>query len=334
MAIAPAHRPLDARAASLLDIDPELGEALDPRQLAEARARAVVAVLDLPPGPWSPERIADMASRPFAVLVVDGLLVRELVLAGSTTTELLAPGDLVDFRRPDDALLPTVTQWSVPESAEVAIIDDRILAMLRSWPLVGRVLLDRATRRSGRLVTHRAIAQLPRVDERLLAFFGHLAERWGRVGTAGVIVPLHLTHETLGRLIGARRPTVSLALKELSSGGMLERRADGAWLLHQEAFDALATDPGSAARWQPADARPLPEDDEDARPRRPAMGGVAGMRPTDVEALASRVASLHADHAARVARCESVLASVRATRRATAAERRSGDHGGEPVAAS
>jgi CRP/FNR family transcriptional regulator, cyclic AMP receptor protein len=317
-------RPVEARAASLLDIDPELGETLDPRHLPEARARAVVALVDLPPGPWSPEPIAAMASRPFALLVADGLLVRELLLAGSTATELVGPGDLVDFRKPADPLLPTVTRWSVPESAEVAIIDDRILAMLRSWPHIGRVLLDRAARSAGRLVTHRAIAQLPRVDERLLAFFGHLAERWGRVGTAGMVIPMHLTHETLGRLIGARRPTVSLALKELASRGLLERRADGAWLLHWEAFDALATDSDPAARWQPAEARSVPDDESDsASPARP-MGSYedGGMRPADAAALADRVAFLHAEHAARVARSASVLEHVRATRRAMEADRR------------
>ncbi|HEX2105104.1 MAG TPA: helix-turn-helix domain-containing protein [Solirubrobacteraceae bacterium] len=333
MAIAPAHRPLEARAASLLDIDAELGDTLDPRHLAEARARAVVAVVDLPSGPWSPAPIEELGSRPFAILVVDGLLVREVLLAGSTATELLGPGDLVDFRPADDALLPTTIQWSVPEAAEVAIIDDRILAMLRSWPLIGRILLERAARRAGRLATHRAIAQLPRVDERLLALFGHVAEHWGRVGTAGMVIPLHLTHETLGRLIGARRPTVSLALKELSTAGMLERRADGAWLLHREAFEALATDPGSTARWQPADARALAPDEEEASDSRRAMGAPAGLRPADVEALADRVAFLHAEHAARVARCTSVLETARATRRAMQAERRSGGGGFGPVAA-
>jgi CRP/FNR family cyclic AMP-dependent transcriptional regulator len=321
MATAPAHRPLEARAASLLDIDPELGETLDSRTLAEARGRAVVAVLDLPNGPWSPEPIEHMASRPFALLVVDGLVVRELLLAGSTATELLGPGDLVDFRRPQDALLPTTTRWSVPETAQVAIIDDRMLAMLRTWPMVGRVLLDRAARRAGRLVTHRAIAQLSRVDERLLAFFGHLAERWGRVGTAGMVIPLHLTHETLGRLIGARRPTVSLALKELSSAGFLERRADGAWLLHREAFEALAPDPASAARWQPADARPVPAEEDETGP--PALGltAVTGLRAVDVAALADRVSSLHTEHAARIQRCARVLETARATRRALEADR-------------
>jgi CRP-like cAMP-binding protein len=332
MASAPTQRPFEVRAASLFDVDPELGETLDPRHLAEARARAVIAVLDLPTGAWSPGALTEWASRPFALLVVDGLVVRELLLAGSTATELIGPGDLVDFRAPPDALLPTVTEWSVPEAAEIAIIDDRILAMLRTWPLIGRVLLDRAARRADRLVTHRAIAQLPRVDQRLLAFFGHLAERWGRVAPAGMVIPVHLTHESLGRLIGARRPTVSLALKELSTGGMLERRGDGAWLLHHEAFEALATDRALLGRWQPADARGVPEEPDDGRPARPVTA-VTGLRRADVEALAGRVATLHAEYAARVKYTRQVLEQARQTRDSLREDRRHWNTPGRTAAA-
>ena len=284
------------------------------------RVRAVVATLELPSGRWDPASVEEMTSRPFALLVVDGLVVRELLLAGSTATELLGPGDLVDFRATEDALLPTVTSWSVPDAARLAIVDDRVLPMLRTWPVIGRILLERAAHRSGRLAVHRAIAQLPRVDQRLLAYFAHLSERWGRVSSAGMVVPLQLTHETLGRLIGARRPTVSLALKELSAGGLLERRADGAWLLRYEAFDTLATDRAAAERWQPADARTVP--DEEADTSEPLRRSAAlGFRAVDVAALADRVEQLQAEHASRIANCTRVIESVRATRSALAVER-------------
>src|SRR3954463_5857283 len=194
------------RAASLFDIDPELAEGLDARRRAEARARAIVATVDLPAGPWSPTQLSEGVTRPFALMVVDGLVLRELLLAGSTATELLGPCDIVALAPSDDALLPSHAEWMVPQAARIAVLDDRIMQILRTWPGVGRLLLDRAARREARLSTHRAIAQLPRVDQRLLAFFAHLSERWGRVGAEGVVMPLHLTHEPLGRLIGARPP--------------------------------------------------------------------------------------------------------------------------------
>ena len=239
---------IELRAASLFEVDPELAEALDERQLADARLRAIVPVADLAAGVWPIARLGSATAQPFAIMVVDGIVLRELLLAGSTATELLGPGDVVDFTGADDGLLPADVRWSVPDAARIMVLDDRLLAILRTWPGVARVLLSRTVDRERRLSTHRAIAQLPRVDLRLLAFFGHLGERWGRVTPAGVLLPLHLTHETLGRLIGARRPTVSLALKDLAAGNMLERRQDGAWLLRYEALQSLGAARGDSLR--------------------------------------------------------------------------------------
>jgi CRP/FNR family cyclic AMP-dependent transcriptional regulator len=92
-------------------------------------------------------------------------------------------------------------------------------------------LFDRLSERSMRLATTQAISQLTRVDRRLKALFWHLAERWGRVGGEGVVIPLALTHRILGQLVGARRPTVSTALSELALRDELVRRVDGSWLL-------------------------------------------------------------------------------------------------------
>ena len=321
MAVATAE-PFEFRAASLFDIDPELGELLDARQLAEARPRAIVAVADLPTGPWAPDLLRRVNARPFALMVVDGVLVRELLLAGSTATELLGPCDIVAHELPDDALLVTEARWTVPEAARIAILDDRVLAIMRTWPGVGRLLLNRAAQRELRLSTHRAIAQLPRVDQRLLAFFGHLAERWGRVAAAGVVIPLQLTHETLGRLIGARRPTVSLALKELASTALLERRNDGSWLLGYEAFERLGAESMIPPGWQPADARPVAlavrETGSAADGDRGARAGVSA---ADMQALRARVEGLRSTHATRMSRTTTLLERSRAARLVVARER-------------
>jgi CRP/FNR family cyclic AMP-dependent transcriptional regulator len=296
------------RAASLFDIDSELAERLGPTQRAEARGRAIVPVADLPAGPWSPVELGDVASRPFALMVVEGLLLRELVLTGSTATELLGPPDIVSVLPTDDALLPAEVQWSVPQAARIVVLDDRLVHVLRAWPGVGRVLLDRAARREARLATHRAIAQLPRVDQRLLAFFAHLGERWGRVAGDGVVLPLQLTHETLGRLIGARRPTVSLALKELAASGSVERRKDGSWLLTYEAFELFGAGDQVPIGWQAADARQLPDGEQDAPDRPP------GVKPEDIDVLRKRVEHLRREHADRLSRGVHVLERSRQVR--------------------
>jgi CRP-like cAMP-binding protein len=310
---------IELRAASLFDVDPELAEALDQRQLAEARLRAVVPVAILASGEWPAGRLRPATAQSVAIMVVEGIVLRELLLAGSTATELLGPGDIVDFTDADDALLPAEVRWSVPGAARIVVVDDRLLAVLRTWPGVARLLLSRVVQRERRLSMHRAIAQLPRVDLRLLALFGHLGERWGRVTPTGVLVPLHLTHETLGRMIGARRPTVSLALKDLAVRNMLERREDGAWLLGYEALHSLGADEPIRADWHPAEVRRV----EAAAVEPPAP---AEERPlieaADITALRARFEALRVAHATCLSRTATVIARSRALRATGRAEQR------------
>jgi DNA-binding transcriptional ArsR family regulator len=74
---------------------------------------------------------------------------------------------------------------------------------------------------------------------RLLILFWLLADRWGRVGTEGVYVTLPLTHEVLAMLIGAHRPTVTIALQRLTRAGFLIRERSDRWLLTNRAIDTL-----------------------------------------------------------------------------------------------
>lgn len=48
----------------------------------------------------------------------------------------------------------------------------------------------------------------------------------------GVVVPIPLTHELLASIVGARRPSVTTALRSLREEGLVERCEDGSWLLH------------------------------------------------------------------------------------------------------
>jgi CRP-like cAMP-binding protein len=84
-----------------------------------------------------------------------------------------------------------------------------------------------------------AIAHLPRVEERLLATLLMLAEARGRATTEGLVVRLPLTHERLGQLVGARRPTVTLALRELDLRALVRRRDDAHWVISPAAADQL-----------------------------------------------------------------------------------------------
>src|SRR5215216_5591592 len=126
-----------------------------------------------------------------------------------------------------------------------------------SIELVGAALLDRTFRRVQRTSFHVAILEHPRVDVRLMLLFWQLADRWGHVGPDGVTVPMRLTHEALGRLVRAQRPSVTVSLRHLAERDLIRRDRNG-WLLCgdvSEHLDALAAGSASA----PAPRRPLSE---------------------------------------------------------------------------
>ncbi len=86
---------------------------------------------------------------------------------------------------------------------------------------------------------HRAATCHPRADARIALLLWHLAERWGIVEPAGILVPLPLTHRLIGQLVGAERPSVSHALARLSSAGLVTRRPNGL-VLHGTAAHHMA----------------------------------------------------------------------------------------------
>ena len=217
----------------LLEADPELGEGLSPAE-EEAAARAlVVHARTLEAGPWDPHEERWPAEPAIGLLVLDGVLTRDIVFVGRTTTELLGSGDLL---RPwDDDVqfepLPFEVAWHVHEPARVAVLDARFALATARWPALAGAVSRRHIRRARSLAFQLAIAQLPRVDDRLLVLLWALAERWGRVCPSGVRLPLRLPHRTLATLVGARRPSVTTALSGLSRDGLVERTEDG-WMLH------------------------------------------------------------------------------------------------------
>ena len=72
--------------------------------------------------------------------------------------------------------------------------------------------------------------------------FWHLADRWGRVGPDTISVPLPLTHDTLAKLVGAARPSVTTALGSLSDRELLHRHS-GVWRLSRDARKAFGETP-------------------------------------------------------------------------------------------
>jgi CRP-like cAMP-binding protein len=172
--------------------------------------------------------------------VLEGILTREIVFAGRRTTELLGASDVLRPWNEDVEFeaLPFSASWEVHSTCRLALLEDRFALVAGRWPALMAAVGERHIRRARGLAFQRAIAQLPRVDDRLLVLLWSMAERWGRVGPQGVRVPLSLPHRTLATLVGARRPSVTTALTGLTRDGLVERTTDG-WLLHGDPSDIL-----------------------------------------------------------------------------------------------
>lgn len=218
----------------LLEADPDLAIDLE-RDAAERAAGQVIArTTVVQPGPlpdrWGPEEEAGW----IGLLLVDGLLLRELEIAGTFSAELLGPGDIV---RPHDLelerLLPlrSSVAWSALTATRMALLEPRVVSAVAEWPEVTARLFGRAIGRSRALALGDAITNLTRVADRLLVLLWYLAQRWGKVTGEGVVVSLPLTHEILAKLTGARRPSVTTALGELGERALVTRRPDRSWLL-------------------------------------------------------------------------------------------------------
>jgi CRP/FNR family transcriptional regulator, cyclic AMP receptor protein len=233
----------DVARLELLAADPALAEGIPDEELALARRLLVADSYELAPGPWVPDLGRPEGRAGFALLILRGAITRDVSLADRHCAELFGPGDVVRPARTDDTLVPHAVSWSVADHAQVALLDDRFAAAARRWPSLSAILTERLLDQSDRLTLRTAISQLGRVEVRILALLWHLADRWGHVTPYGVTVPLRLTHEALGRLVGAQRPTVTLALSELESTGSVTRSTTRGWLLQRESRDLL--EPGA-----------------------------------------------------------------------------------------
>ena len=216
----------------LLDVDPELARAVPESDHAAAAAHVVAIGLDLRRGSFDPLDMRAHLPSCVGMLVLEGIVARETTIDDRPSRQLLGAGDvLLEDRPPDGGLVAASVEWAVVSSARIALLGESWVRATAHWPALATELLARAGRQAARAAVHQAICTLPNVEDRVRMLLLHLAERWGRFGADGVMLPLRLTHEELGRLVGARRPTVTLALQELARRGELERREDGAWLM-------------------------------------------------------------------------------------------------------
>ncbi len=217
-----------ASTAALLDIEPDLSRFLSPQQLSEA-GPVQVPVQSVPKGDVDVGALLREHGA-FGAVVLDGMLLHLVRLGDQVAVRLLGPGDVVLPTGVSAPMLLDGSGWRATVATELAVLGNEVLVAAHRWPRIVAALHLRVSEQAERIVTQLAICQLPRVDQRLLALMWLLAESWGQVTPSGTTLPLALTHDALGRLVGARRPTVTLALGELTERGAIVRQ-DRGWLL-------------------------------------------------------------------------------------------------------
>lgn len=227
---------------ALLDVDPDLAIGVPPQEAEVARSRAVAAVAELEPPSWDPAQLVQRSEAGWLGLyVLDGLLLRRVEVGKRSACELFGPTDLI---RPWDSdgeydPLPISVTWLVLKRTRLAVLDTAFVLRIARWPTITSRIVSRVAQRARYLTLTQAVTHLPRAYVRLLILFWLLAERWGKVSTEGVYVTLPLTHEVLAMLIGAHRPTVTIALQRLTRAGFLIRERSDRWLLTNRAIQTL-----------------------------------------------------------------------------------------------
>ncbi len=197
-----------------------------------ARTAVTAVTFDVDGGDVDLSGWLELARSGPGVLVLDGVLATCVHVGDRVTAELVGAGDLIQpARAEDEELLTCDVDFKALVPARFALLDAVFAERIARWPPLGNALLRRAGRRTRRLNVQRAIAAQPRLDVRLALLLWHLGGRWGKVEPGGVRLPIPLTHQLLGRLVGAERPSVSHALARLADAGVVTGQGDE-WHLH------------------------------------------------------------------------------------------------------
>src|SRR4051812_21966379 len=211
---------------------PELLQQLDNGDVGTI-TQVTTDLIRLEPGGWHLNVRDGEVRGQLGLLVLDGLLTRQVSVGEATCAELLGGGDVL---RPWTELesrfvsIPSESRWQVVLPTKLAVLNARFALQIGRWPDITAAIIDRVVQRARWLSFHLAVCHIVGVEARLLIVMWHFADRWGRVTPSGVKLPLPLSHGLLAGVVGARRPTVSTALGTLRDQGLVER-TDGGWLL-------------------------------------------------------------------------------------------------------
>jgi CRP/FNR family transcriptional regulator, cyclic AMP receptor protein len=224
----------------LLDLDVDLAEELDVRMRLAARPAVTAVTFEAEAGQLKLSDWLVLSAPGPGLLVLDGVMAVNVQVGDRICAELVGAGDLIQPWHCEDAELVCEIGWRALRATRFAMLDAAFAERVQPWPQITLALLRRAGRRTRRLNVQRAIAAQPRLEVRLALVLWHLAARWGKVEPGGVRLSLPLTHQLLGCLIGAERPSVSHALARLAHAGLVSGHGDE-WHLGGSVEDRLGS---------------------------------------------------------------------------------------------
>lgn len=298
----------------LFEAEPDLARYLSPEDRTQASQIRLPAI-ELPPGHVSVR--AELRQRgAFGALVLQGMMLQTIRIGQHSGLRLLGPGDIVSFADTAPSMLVLDEACRATVSTRLALLGREMLVAGRHWPWLIAGLHTRMAEQIDRLTTQLIVCQLPRVDDRLLAMLWLLAESWGQVTASGTVVPIELTHSALGGLIGARRPTVTLALSELTERGAIMRQADG-WLLLEK--PNTPDEASGDAIGSPRPLEPCPPDWAVDTATKEAQARAE--RELTHQQLRETVARLQLEHESRTEQMRGSLAELRQARRSVSQRR-------------
>lgn len=213
----------------VLDEDPALAYGVPSHERATAAAEAVAPLVRLAKGPSSFLLLADATRGHLGLLLLDGMIAREVRFGSIAATEFFGPGDALRpwAIRSDEAAAADV-RWSTLAPSRLAALDRGFAGRIARWPEITAALLDRMTHRADSQLLLSALHQARRVEDRVLVALWHLAGRYGHADGAGRTISHRLVSgQRLAELVGARRQTVSTALGQLIDRGAIARTATG-----------------------------------------------------------------------------------------------------------
>ncbi len=194
-------------------------------------------------GPVDMQALAAGDDTWLGLLIMDGALLVQLNAGRARVGWLAGPDDLIRPWEMSDLSLTARGEWRALVPTNVAVLDDAFSRRAEPMPGLSASLLQRSGRTARWLMAKSVVLSAPLIGERLLLLFAVLADRWGRVTPQGVRIDLPLTHELLAVLCGARRPSVTMALRELADQGLLTRDANGRWILRRNVIAAAFDKP-------------------------------------------------------------------------------------------